>query len=192
MGVKARRCSGQTGRPPAAACCCRCRACLTSFCTPRQQLVFPPSLTARQRAAIHAIGEAAGLQHTSEGAGPGRRATLGSGRVEDLAGGGGGGSSSAALTDEQLIELIQQHLSIDAAPAFASQRNGDEGAQGPRAAAARGGGGGGSGSGGGGLAPNPRGMVSLEAFVQRTLPLLEMERAAEVAAAEEALSQAGV
>lgn len=41
------------------------------------QLIFPPSLTARQRALLHEFAEGAGLQHASTGEGSSRRLQLG-------------------------------------------------------------------------------------------------------------------
>lgn len=43
------------------------------------QLVFPPSVTARQRALLHEVAEKAGLQHISRGDGTERHIAVGSG-----------------------------------------------------------------------------------------------------------------
>ena len=48
----------------------------------RLQLVFPTSLTARQRAVLHDVAARAGLHHTSHGDGPLRHLRLGSGPQE--------------------------------------------------------------------------------------------------------------
>lgn len=152
------------------------------------QLLFPPLLTARQRAAIHAAGEQSGLPHVSAGEGAERRISLGpaGGTVVNVT---ADSATTGGLSDTQLIEIIQKHLNIDATPAFA--------AAGSSAGAGA--------AGGGGRRAAPRGKrvnaskaaqskpsskrpVSVDDFVEQVLPLLELERAAEVAQAEEALS----
>lgn len=172
---------------------------------PSPQLVFPPALSARQRAALHAVGERWGLAHSSCGEGAARRITLGpadASRTIDLSlpGGGGGGESSKAaaaavaatdgssaaangasssgtgdgqeLSDEQLIALLAEHLSIDAADAFAAAAA--PAAQQPPAAWR-------PSSKAGKAKPGAKGLVSVEDFVAQVLPLLDMERDAEVA-----------
>lgn len=42
------------------------------------QLIFPPSVTARQRALLHEVAEQAGLQHLSRGEGAERHIAVGS------------------------------------------------------------------------------------------------------------------
>lgn len=42
------------------------------------QLVFPPTLTPRQRAVLHEIAETSGIQHTSQGVEQQRHIVLGS------------------------------------------------------------------------------------------------------------------
>ncbi|PRW39069.1 DNA-binding SMUBP-2 isoform B [Chlorella sorokiniana] len=171
------------------------------------QLRFPPSLTARQRAAVHAVGERWGLPHSSRGEGSARHITLGpadAGRTIDCSlpaaaegrgGGPGGGSSDAnggssgnsggnGPTDAQLIALIQQHLGIDASDAFAAGLpTGAAAAAAARPPAAWRGG-----SKAGKAQPGAKGLISVEEFIAKVLPLLEMEREAEVAQAEEALA----
>lgn len=74
-------------------------------------------------------------------------------------------SAATQLSDEELCQLVQEHFSIDATPFFAqavdtktSHRNA------PRQTGSH-------------AAAKP---VTLEQFVQKTAPLLELERAAEV------------
>lgn len=166
----------------------------------RPQLRFPPSLSARQRAAVHAVGERWGLPHSSSGEGAARHITLGPADAEraidcnwpaagDGGGGGGGGtggssscgvngsSSDSSPTDAQLIALIQQHLGIDASDAFAAgPPPGQAAAAAARPPAAWQGG-----SKAGKAQPGAKGLVSVEEFIAKVLPLLEMEREAEVA-----------
>ena len=181
-----------------------------AFLPPCPQLVFPASLAPRQRAAVHAVGEQYRLPHISQGEGSDRQVALGppearvvlvgqtAGAAEGLGGGGGaatdtgsngsgiGGSSGGStqqpllLTDEQLVALIQQHLHLDATAAFAGSKpsNGSAGgAAGGRPAAAR--------AGAAAAKPSAKGLISVEAFVAQMLPLLEMEREAEVAQASQ-------
>ena len=166
----------------------------------RPQLRFLPSLSARQRAAVHAVGERWGLPHSSSGEGAARHITLGPADAEraidcnwpaagDGGGGGGGGtggssscgvngsSSDSSPTDAQLIALIQQHLGIDASDAFAAgPPPGQAAAAAARLPAAWQGG-----SKAGKAQPGAKGLVSVEEFIAKVLPLLEMEREAEVA-----------
>jgi hypothetical protein len=51
---------------------------ISARCMLAPQLIFPPSLTARQRAVLHELGEAHGLSHESLGEGPARHLRLGS------------------------------------------------------------------------------------------------------------------
>lgn len=149
------------------------------------QLIFPASLTARQRAAVHAIGERHGLPHSSQGEGAERHIVLGpSGAPAVVLGepaGDGAASVQPALSDDQLAALIKQHLQLEVAEEFASKpgssNGGGDGARRPpvgggpwrraeAAAAAK---------------PGSRGLVTPEEFIARVLPLLDMEREAEVA-----------
>ncbi len=149
------------------------------------QLIFPASLSARQRAAVHAIGERHGLPHSSQGEGAERHIVLGpSGAPAVVLGepaGDGAASVQPALSDDQLAALIKQHLQLEVAEEFASKpgssNGGGDGARRPpvgggpwrraeAAAAAK---------------PGSRGLVTPEEFIARVLPLLDMEREAEVA-----------
>ncbi|KAI7837886.1 hypothetical protein COHA_008373 [Chlorella ohadii] len=174
------------------------------------QLRFPPSLSARQRAVVHAVGERWGLAHSSSGEGEARYVTLGpAGAAQTIElslpagdGGGGGdgpgdsssssnaangasnsGGGSSGPTDAQLIALIQQHFGIDASDAFAAGPPPGKAAAASRPPAAWQGG-----SKAGKAKPGAKGMISVEEFIARVLPLLDMERDAEVAQAEEALA----
>lgn len=190
------------------------------------QLLFPPSLSARQRAILHAVAERAGLPHSSQGEGTARRIALGppgAARIVDCsegpaaaaaaAGNGSGGSSppddggvggdeagdasgitssggsassnsSAShppLTDEQLVALLQHHLHLDTVDAFAAPRGGISGCGGASAAGQRSAPAKWRQPGGGKPAkPSSKGLVTVEAFIAQVLPLLEMEREAEV------------
>ncbi|KAL4856486.1 DNA-binding protein SMUBP-2 [Chlorella vulgaris] len=179
---------------------------------PAVRLLFPPSLTPRQRAVVHALGEQHGLPHASHGSDSQRRVVLGpaEGRAIELgapdaaaagaaaaAPAGGGGSDPQQqqglpqpLSDDQLVSLIQQHLNIDAsaafaapAPATASHQSGQPGhgtdrRNGGRPAASA-------------AQPGTHSQLSVDDFVARLLPLLEMEREAEVAQAEETMAVGG-
>lgn len=108
---------------------------------------------------------------------------------------------SGVLSDDALCALLRQHLRLDAAAAFSAQRSASTGdrSQGQQASAAHGPttqqgalasrgraehgqpvGGVRGGPASGGPAARP---LTLEAFVARTLPLIELEREAEVAQA---------
>lgn len=180
------------------------------------QLVFPPSLTPRQRAAVHAVGEHYGVQHGSTGEGEARRVALGpadapqtvviAGGASDTADGGvsssggadGGaahGASDAAaagalpapLSDDQLVSLIKQHLGLDAGEVFASMASSSIGGGGGGRAAAAAAGKAyvppswNRGDGAAAAKPGAQGLTTPEEFIARVLPLLEMEREAEVA-----------
>lgn len=137
-------------------------------------LRFPPAVSARQRAILHAVAEANGVAHASAGDGEERYVSLGSGaRVieflpEDVA------------DDEALCALLAEHLRVApeasrrafAAPAprgatrdLASRRFGDSDAS--------------SSATGSSPPPASRASVDVAAFVQRTLELLDLEREAE-------------
>ena len=139
-------------------------------------LRFPPAVSARQRAILHAVAEANGVAHASAGDGEERYVSLGSGaRVieflpEDVA------------DDEAVCALLAEHLRVApeasrrafAAPAprgatrdSSSRRFGDSNAS----------------SSATGSSPPPasasRASVDVAAFVRRTLELLDLEREAE-------------
>lgn len=198
------------------------------------QLIFPPALTPRQRAAVHAVGERYGVPHGSQGEGAERCIALGptdapavvlgqggasgpadaSNTADDASGAGvasgatNGSTASSApspFTDDQLAALIKQHLNLDATEDFAAMvgftckgGNGGGSSGGAGGAAGRGPARAGAAAGGGApwqrskeaaaAKPGAKGLLSPEAFIAQMLPLLEMEREAEVAQAEEALA----
>ena len=133
---------------------------------------FPTSLTSRQRAVLHAVAERHGVPHSSAGDGDARRITLGRGaEVVDVE-----ADDASTTTDDAICELLETHLRLsrdDAERAFdapppaskASSRNSTE----PKR----------------GTAPTVKAAdVTVEAFVDRTRALLELERAAEVEQSE--------
>ena len=143
-------------------------------------LRFPPSLSSRQRAALHAVAEMHGVAHRSDGEGDARRIALGSGAREIDAVGTVATDPSAPLEDEALCALITEHFRI--LPA-AAKRAFD--APAPTTAARR------------ESAPEPSQRppapavtmvgISLDAFVDKTLRLLELERVAETEQSESIL-----
>lgn len=151
---------------------------------------FPASLTARQRAILHDIAESAGLHHASAGQGDARHIVVGSANVSarKVSVPDKGGS----LSDADVAAALLQHLGLNASDRFAS--NASKGGSGAAAGKGRGangsgtgvgskhGGGGGDGSDG---SPEP---ASLEAFVELNRRLIDLERQAEVAQAEEETS----
>jgi len=165
---------------------------------PQVQLIFPSTLTARHRAILHAVGEQHGFPHVSTGEGENRRLTLGSAKDEsivvDLAKDEEGGingnlatASTAPLADAILISLLEKHLKIDAAPIFAEKSQSSSGGIGnlnnekqagsiaaPRV----------------GKLITPGKRTDLSQFISSMEALVELERRAEVTAAEESLSSA--
>ncbi len=147
------------------------------------QLIFSSSLTPRHRAILHAVGEQYGLPHVSTGEGDNRRLALGSAKDEcsvidlaqDTSVNGGGGD------DDALISLLKTHLQIDASPIFAEKTSRPD----PRnqeTAINK-------------FAPStkftPTGKrTDLSQFISSMEALVELERRAEVAAAEDSLSSA--
>ena len=136
---------------------------------------FPPSLTSRQRAVLHAVAERHGVLHSSSGDGEARRITLGRGaEVVDVDAGG----TDVATADEAICELLETHLRLsrdDARRAFDAPPPATKTARGT-AEPKR------------GTAPAVKGAdVTVEAFVSRTRALLELERAAEVEQSEAVL-----
>lgn len=150
------------------------------------QLQLPSSLTARQRAIVHAIGDEHGIPHTSKGQGEDRYMTL--------------GSSDAAQTviinasdiadDGTLAAIIQKNLCIILSPeafspAMAIGTNNERSANAylmPKAANSM------------KLGADGRNIAvltgSVPDFVGKMQDLLHLERRAEVEAAEESLSSA--
>ena len=136
---------------------------------------FPPSLTSRQRAVLHAVAERHGVPHSSSGDGEARRITLGRGaEVVDVDAVG----TDVATADEAICELLETHLRLsrdDARRAFDAPPPATKTARGT-AEPKR------------GTAPAVKGAdVTVEAFVSRTRALLELERAAEVEQSEAVL-----
>ncbi|KAL3144155.1 hypothetical protein ABBQ32_14187 [Trebouxia sp. C0010 RCD-2024] len=132
-------------------------------------LRLPACVTPKQRAILHALAEQHSLQHTSVGEGPARQLLLGHSQetlkdADMLA--------ADRMTNEELCQLLDKHLHIDARPAFAAapveQRSKSTDAC--------------TGS------HHAHSTVSVSDFVSTTLPLLEMEKNAEVAQAQEAVS----
>jgi hypothetical protein len=109
------------------------------------RLLFPSTLTARQRAALHKVSDENGLQHGSSGEGTGRRITIGNADAESLevntlhndafrwqpsvdwqlinAAGLHLQVCTAddrdAVSDERICAALSEHLHLDAAAAFA-------------------------------------------------------------------------
>lgn len=136
---------------------------------------FPPSLTSRQRAVLHAVAERHGVTHSSSGDGEARRITLGRGaEVVDVDAVG----TDVATADEAICELLETHLRLsrdDARRAFDAPPPVTKTARGT-AEPKR------------GTAPAVKGAdVTVEDFVSRTRALLELERAAEVEQSEAVL-----
>ncbi|KAG7670496.1 hypothetical protein KSW81_003059 [Nannochloris sp. 'desiccata'] len=164
---------------------------------PQVQLIFPSTLTARQRAILHAVGEQYGLPHVSTGEGDDRNLTLGTSKDEssviDLGKDGGGCGNrtttncTAPLADAILICLLEKHLKIDATPIFAEKSQSSIGRNGKFSNKDQ------AGSSaapriGGIITPSKR--TDLSQFISSMEALVELERRAEVAAAEESLSSA--
>ena len=74
------------------------------------QLVFPASLTSRQRAMVHAIGEAYGLPHSSSGNEDQRYITLGANDSRCIT----FESNKLAVSDDEIVHFIAEHLHLDA------------------------------------------------------------------------------
>ena len=143
-------------------------------------LRFPPSLSSRQRATLHAVAETHGVAHRSDGDGDARRIALGSGAREIDAVGTEATNASAPPDDDALCALLTEHLRI---PPAAAKRAFE--APAPTTAARR------------EPAPEPSQRspapavtmagISLDAFVDKTLRLLELERVAETEQSESIL-----
>ncbi|PNW77576.1 hypothetical protein CHLRE_10g442650v5 [Chlamydomonas reinhardtii] len=129
-------------------------------------VVFPSSLSARQRAFIHEVAGAAGLYHASEGEGAARQIVVG------LQGARKVSVPANATSDADIVAALLEHLGLDARDRLPSTSYDRKGS-----------GAGPSGGAGGGGDP-----TSVEAFVELSRKLIEMERAAEVAQATEETS----
>ena len=132
------------------------------------QVHFPASLTLQQRAALHSAAEEAGIRHASSGEAAARHIVLGDAsqpqvHVED----------AGRISDAQLCELLRQHLDISAEPFFASSSGHapGNGRATERRSAVRGAAG----------QPQLDAALTLNSFVASTLPLLDLEREAEIA-----------
>ncbi|KAK9834338.1 hypothetical protein WJX81_008466 [Elliptochloris bilobata] len=135
---------------------------------PTVSILFPTALTPRQRALLHEVAEGNSVAHASAGEGAERRIRLGEAAA----------STAVEVPDGALSDDAVPHTAAGAAPS-PSQRGarnlgaGEEG--GPSRALA--------------VPPAAR-APTLEAFVARTLPLIEMEREAEVVQALESSAAA--
>lgn len=167
-------------------------------------LRFPPTLTPRQRAVLHAVAGEASVAHRSEGDGVGRRIVLGAGEraievdVADLAGedladegsSSGGVVAASTVSDEALCALLLEHLRVDPEttrrhfatppPTSSRERTSTEARRRERTSAPD------AASRAPLSADSPSAPpscedanVTLESYVEKTLKLLEMERRAE-------------
>eukprot|EP00899_Mesostigma_viride_P028330 jgi/Mesvir1/8682/Mv26108-RA.1 len=144
------------------------------------RLRFPPSLTARQRAIIHEIAEEHGLSHASTGEDAARHIRV---WTEDDTG------EELVVTgedDDAICSAMRKLLGEDVSARFreaATAPGGRSQAGGPasNAAAAEK-----MYKTLGGAASKP---LTLEEFISRTLPLIDMEKDAEMAASQETTSQ---
>lgn len=148
--------------------------------TAQLQLVFPPSLSPRQRAVIHDLAGSAGVSHKSSGEtgsrilrlGPDNGCILEVHPSEDIA--------TNHFKDEELCSLLLQHFSIDAAAALSQSRPAgsrwrmDNNAD-PKHQPAGG--------------AQPETSFTIDEFVEQMEPLLVMEREAEMAQQGEALTK---
>ena len=136
-------------------------------------LRFPPAVSARQRAILHAVAEANGVPHASAGDGEGRSISLGSGaRVVEVL-------PEDVTHDEALCALLAEHLRVSPEAsrlAFAAPAPRGDGRD--RASRSVG-----EATVGSSFATSPASAsaasVDVAAFVRRTLELLELEREAE-------------
>jgi hypothetical protein len=136
-------------------------------------LRFPPAVSARQRAILHAVAEANGVPHASAGDGEGRSISLGSGaRVVEVL-------PEDVPDDEALCALLAEHLRVSpeaSRRAFAAPAPRGDGRD--RASRRVG-----EATVGSSFATSPASAsaasVDVAAFVRRTLELLELEREAE-------------
>lgn len=136
---------------------------------------LPACLDPKQRAILHAVAEQYGLAHSSIGEGQARQLLLGNSQepLQDVE------TAAEELSNEQLCELLDNYLHIDARPSFAAAvaRSPIQ----PKQAAHPH-----KGSGTGDK--HAYSDISVSDFISSTLPLLEMEKNAEVAQAQEAVS----
>ncbi|GIL45593.1 hypothetical protein Vafri_2803 [Volvox africanus] len=124
---------------------------------------FPPCLSARQRAFLHEVAQSAGLHHASEGSGEGRFIVVGSLKT-------GAQKVTVAppaaglFSDSDLCEVLRKHLGLDTTGHLSC----------PPAPSGRSGGNVGAG------VHNQDEPATVEAFVELTRRLIDMERAAEI------------
>ncbi|CAI5965790.1 unnamed protein product [Closterium sp. NIES-64] len=186
---------------------------------PVTRVVFPPSLTPKQRAALHDLAETHGWQHESRDMPGGSQRQLvlwreggeseGEGRTLHVgADDGWQQEQQQPMGARQLGDALKQHLGWDVpADALGGDDRGGSGTEG-KGVGGRGGGKRGSGEGGGrggagmgygaagvgrvrgGVAADVSDCSDVYEFVKRMRPLLDLEKDAEVALAEEAASLA--
>lgn len=137
------------------------------------KLIFPSSLLARQRAALHAVADAHGLPHVSTGEGPSRRIILGpiNGRpVEAFDDDFQGSNASNAL----IIEKVKQYFGVDGTDVFSSL----DCAATVKASTVS--------------VPHPKrrvqGLENVSSFINSMMELITLERDAEIEAAQESLA----
>lgn len=138
--------------------------------TSRPQLVFPPSLTSRQRAFLHEVAEAAGLPHASSGDGAARHIVVGSDGAADRVEIG----EQDVGDDDALCALLERHLCVDALTLLQRRPSTSGASDAPLDLAAR------------QDVPLARSTIYIDAYLSSTRALVEMEREAEVAQATEA------
>ncbi|KAK9915598.1 hypothetical protein WJX75_001370 [Coccomyxa subellipsoidea] len=137
------------------------------------QVEFPSAVSARQRAVLHDIASHHGLSHTSAGDDDERRITLGSSSSSKAPTERVNIAKCEALSDEAICDLLREHFNIDGSSDFAAPHAKPAA---PKACIQNG-------------RKASGKLLSLEDFVSRTLPLLEMEHEAEVAQAQESIAQ---
>ncbi|CAL5218349.1 g9 [Coccomyxa viridis] len=137
------------------------------------KVLFPASLTARQRAILHEIAEEHGFAHNSDDVEGQRQISIcsktrSSDTTKVLS------DDGAAVSDKDLCAVLKETLNIDASKAFSSSHsNGSAAAKLPQKGA---------------LQKNCK-VLTVEDYVSQTLPLLELEKDAEVAQAQDSIAQ---
>lgn len=129
------------------------------------QFLFPACLSPKQRAILHELANSHGEPHASTEEGTNRRLSIGKPElpIKEVE------PAIVSLSNAELAELLRQHLGWDCPELLVEDRHPPGGRQGDKAAAAS------------NDAQGPP--LSLEGFVAQMLPLIEMEKAAEVAQA---------
>eukprot|EP00201_Polytomella_parva_P005273 CAMPEP_0175077848 /NCGR_PEP_ID=MMETSP0052_2-20121109/23696_1 /TAXON_ID=51329 ORGANISM="Polytomella parva, Strain SAG 63-3" /NCGR_SAMPLE_ID=MMETSP0052_2 /ASSEMBLY_ACC=CAM_ASM_000194 /LENGTH=271 /DNA_ID=CAMNT_0016347515 /DNA_START=95 /DNA_END=907 /DNA_ORIENTATION=- len=125
-------------------------------------LLFPPSLTSRQRAILHGVCENNKLYHLSEGDGINRFIKIGyeSGKKVDI--------EKGPLSDDDLCKLLETHFSIDASHNFTTAAPYPSHSDSPTV---------------------KMGLMTVDEFVKVTDSLLELERQDEVQQATDLISK---